>query len=350
MKRKRYNHFGIEKIHRANESLMTNENITGHYRYTTPNETHQNPRKLCLEHISRLQKLTSKHFRGSNRARVVAQFEREREDCLERMWKNWVKLSSRVSNELLNEGAQYNTVGLIPSHEGLSENPSYISSILEHHLQRSNNEGNISNGVYFRPSEAEPKPLQEGVLSHLYGLPLEGYNGRSESRQEYLMFAKPLEGYNGRSESRQEYLMFAKPNTVVGGRGVVTKGRKFTPASDNQPNPVKERCGPNGRLSNIAAGQVLTRYMNGGGDYYISLVGEKSKPQKQEKEVEGVQDYTEAQAELDALEGDMLLANARGYLEMSEEKFKERIEGFAAIGEAIIAEEESKLQEQNNEL
>ena len=140
--------------------------------------------------------------------------------------------------------------------------------------------------------------------------------------------------------------MFAKPNTVVGGRGVVTKGRKITPASDNQPNPVKERCGTNGRLSNIAAGQVLTRYMNGGGDHYISLVGEKSKPQKQEKEVEGVQDYTEAQAEMDALEGDMLLANARGYLEMSEEQFKERIEGFAAIGEAIIAEEESKLQEQ----
>ena len=324
--KKRYNHFGIEKIHRANENLMKSISITGFLTASKQHETHQNPRRLCLEHISRLQNLTTKGFRGTNRARVVAQFEREREDCLDRMWKNWVKLSSRVSNELLSEGAQYNTIGLLPSHEGLSENPSYISSILEHHLQRSNNEGNISNGVYFRPSEAEPKPLQEGVLSHLYGMPLEGYNGRSESRQEYLMFAKP--------------------NTVVGGRGVVTKGRKFTPASDNQPNPVKERCGPNGRLSNIAAGQVLTRYCNGGGDHYISLVSEKSKPQKQEKEVEGVQDYTEAQAEMDALEGDMLLANARGYLEMSEEKFKLRIEGFAAIGEAIIAEEESKLQEQ----
>jgi len=333
MKRKKYNHFGIERIYRANESLMIRESIRSSSGNSTPPnwelET-SNPRKLCLEQISRLQKLTSKHFRGSNRARVVAQFEREREDCLERMWKNWVKLSGWVSREFLSEGSQYNTIGLLPSHEELGQNPSYASSILEHHLQRSNNEGNISNGVYFRDSEAEPKHLQEGVLSHLYGMPLEGYSGRSESRQEYLMFAKP--------------------NTVVGGRGVLTRGKKFTPASDNQPNPVKERCGPNGRLSNIAAGQVLTRYMNGGGDHYISLVGEKSKPQKQEKEVEGIQDYTEAQAEIDALEGETLLANARGYLEMSEEKFKERIEGFAAIGEAIIAEEESKLQEQNNEL
>lgn len=330
MKRKRYNHFGIEKIHRANENLMKSISISGFLIASKQHETHQNPRRLCLEHISRLQKLTSRHFRGPNRARVVAQFEREREDCLERMWKNWVKLSSRVSGEFFNEGAQYNTIGLLPSHEGLTDNPSYASAILEHHLQRSNNEGNISNGVYFRERESESKPLQEGVLSHLYGMPLEGYNARSEGRHEYMMFSKP--------------------NTVVGGRGVVAKGKRFTPASDNQPNPVKERCGPNGRLSNIAAGQVITRYMNGGGDHYITLVGEKSEPKKQEETAEGVQDYTEAQAEIDALESETLLANARGYLAMSEEQFKERIEGFAAIGEAIIAEEESKLQEQNNEL
>ncbi len=324
-RRKRYNHFGIERIHRANENLMKSISITGFLIASKQHETHQNPRRLCLEHISRLQKLTSKHFRGPNRARVVAQFEREREDALERMWKNWVKLSSRVSNEFFNEGAQYNTVGLLPSHEGLSENPSYISSLLEHHIQRSNNEGHVSNGVYFRERENDPKPLQEAVLSHLYGMPLPGYNARSESRQEYMMFSKP--------------------NTVVGGRGVMTKGKKFTPASDNQPNPVKERCGPDGRLSNIAAGQVLTRYMNSGGDYYITLVGEKSGPQKKEEKVEGIQGYPEAQAEIDALESETLLANARGYLSMSEEKFKERIEGFAAIGEAIIAEEEFKLQE-----
>ena len=326
MKRKRYNHFGIEKIYRANESLMKHQAYEAYHRYTTPDLTHQNPRRLCLEHISRLQNLTSKHFGGANRARVVAQFEREREDCLERMWKNWVKLASRVSNELLNEGAQYHTVGLLPSHEVLTENPSYALAILEHHLQRSNNEGNISNGVYFRERDSDPKPLQEGVLSHLYGMPLPCYNARSESRHEYMMFSKP--------------------DTVVGGRRVVTKGKKFTPASDNQPNPVKERCGPQGRLSKIAAGQVRTRYMNGGGDNYITLVGEKSEPKKKEEKVEGVQGYIEAQEELDALEGEILLASARGYLAMSDEQFKERISYFAAIGEAIIAEEESKQQEQ----
>ena len=326
MKRKRYNHFGIEKLHRVNENLMTNASIITWTQNSTPSEKRSNPRRLCLEHISRLQNLSSKHFGGTNKARVVAQFEREREDCLERMWKNWVKLSSRVSHEALSEGAQYNTIGLLPSHEGLTENPSYASAILEHHLQRSNNEGNISNGVYFREREDEPKPLQEGVLSHLYGMPLPCYRARSESRHEYMMFSKP--------------------DTVVGGRRVLTKGKKFAPASDNQPNPVKERCGPQGRLSKIAAGQVRTRYMNGGGDNYITLVGEKSAPKKKEEKVEGVQGYIEAQEELDALEGEMLLASARGYLAMSEEQFKERISYFAAIGEAIIAEEESKQQEQ----
>ena len=144
--RQQYNNRAIEKIANSNRSLMAHIKIKSMAGSdSTPSKWHApNPRALCLEHIARLQNLSTSHFRGSHRERFVARFEREREDALERVWRNYQKLSAYVDKEYLSEGAQERT-GVLT--EGMAARPSFAQAILEHHIVRSNNEGNDANGT-----------------------------------------------------------------------------------------------------------------------------------------------------------------------------------------------------------
>ena len=337
MAKQRYNNLSIEKIFRANMSLMKGIKVrsTKGGSSTQPPD-HQNPRQLCLKHVSRLMNLKTEHFRGINRARFVDQFERERSDCLERIWHNYQKLSSYVDREFISEGAVENTTALMPGVNDPWALPSFMEAILQHHIVHAGNSGSVNNGVYYKPREAKRKPLRESVRNHLWGMVCDHPGPRSETREEFLRFSKV--------------------DKVVGGRRVSTLGGKFTKAVDNQPNPVRDRCGEDGYLTRINAGDVRVHYMNGGGDQWVRLTSElnekpvKAKQESQEEpgKMDELQGYTRALAEIRRTEDNALLFNAKSYLSMSDDKFANRINQMASEGEAILAEDERKLKEQIN--
>ena len=62
-----------------------------------------------------------------------------------------------------------------------------------------------------------------------------------------------------------------------------------------------------------------------------------------EEEAFPIQDVRQAVKEMDDEEDARLLLQAEQYLRMTDEEFKERIDYFASVGEAIIREEEHAI-------
>ena len=312
MYKKTYNNAGIQKIVNANHSLMTRITINWQAgASSTPREKlYKNPRALCLEHVARLQNLKTEHFRGAHREPFVARFERERADALERVWRNYTKLSSYVDKEYLSEGAQERTSQIT---EGMAARTSFAQAILQHHIVRPNNEGNAANGTYHRgikPSDCVSVDL--GMVG-----------------------AECDPGH--RAETRKEYLRFCKVDPVVGGRRVATLGKAATLPVDNEPNPVKDRSGYKIRINQ---GEVIVGYMNSNGEPTKFTKPKREKKMKEDREEKfPLLDIDQALSEMDAETDRALLKQARSYLNMSDQEFTDRINSLAAHGDAIIEEE-----------
>ena len=305
-----YNSRAISNIVSANKNLMTHLKIrTRAGGDGTPSMHHApNPRALCLEHVARLQNLKTEHFRGAHREQFVARFERERADALERVWRNYTKLSSYVDKEYLSEGAQERTSQIT---DGMAARTSFAQAILQHHIVRPNNDGNAANGTYHRgikPSDCVSVDL--GMVG-----------------------AECDPGH--RAETRKEYLRFCKVDPVVGGRRVATLGKATTLPVDNEPNPVKDRSGYKIRINQ---GEVICGYLNANGETVKFVKNKREKKMKEDREEAFLLDIDQALSEMDAESDRALLKQARSYLNMSDQEFKDRINSLAAHGDAIINE------------
>lgn len=336
----KYNNRAINKIAQANRSLWIHVNKRKESgASSTPDKSRSNPRKSCLDHAERLQALTTDHFRGPGKAKYIARFERERQHALEAIWKNYQFFTHQVENEQINEGAEvFATVELS---DDLEVEPTSSQWILQHHIVRSNDAGHQNNGTYYRKEMNRKKPISNNVARCMLGAECDLTH---ETRDEFNR---------------------TKPDLVVGGRRVAATGKKYKPANDNQPNPVRDRCATVDKSGEthpwretwINAGKVRVRYMNGGSDNYITLVNEPSESRPAPKRPTNTDEHgamdellsrAEASNEIRKEKESSLSGAARTYLQMDDVTFRRRINEFAKHGEAIIAEEEAKLAKLTN--
>ena len=165
----------------------------------TPIRNKDMPGQL-LTLIERAQALTTTHFASSNKARYTARFEKERESCLDELFKMYGVMQNYISHGAFSEGRQSGMQAFTPR--------------LEEHLIRSRSEAPPC-GTYYRSKEARTKPITEGPLARVKGLECEIHGPRWESRRTFKLCSKVDGNTGGRSVM------------AIGSTGAYPKGTKF---------------------------------------------------------------------------------------------------------------------------
>ena len=276
--RQTYNYRQLEKLIRASNSLVFHvERQVKANGAVFINKYNGEPLEAAMSYVEKAKNLGNRYVGEVERRR----FSREREDCIERLWRNYQRLQSMVSNGIVRESTDTNRGIYIGtgSEEGDRLTPAQWDDLFCHHLTQSHNDPQ-KNGTYYRESEAKP-----------YGMTIyENLNRRVEVKR------KP--------ETPEEYRRFSKIDGVVGGRRVMPLGRK---PRDTSVDAMGRRLAPD---SEEASG--------------LDSIGTASAEYERERDRE-------------------LLGNARTYKRFTPEQYRERVDALAAHGEAIIAEEERKL-------
>ena len=275
--RQTYNYKQLEQIMRASNSMLFHikrrVNANG---VTYLTKYKGKPLDATADYIEKAANLPNRYKQAERR-----RFEREREDLIERLWRNYQSIQRMFRDGVIDDRPDDNKGFNIWSGSGDigGMTPGYWDALLCHHLTQSNNDPQ-KNGTYYRESE------ERGHGVTLY----EGLNRRVEVKR------KP--------ETPEEYRRFSKIDGVVGGRRVMPLGRK---PRDTSVDAMGRRLAPD---SEEAAG--------------LDSIGTASAEYERERDRE-------------------LLGNAETYKRFTPEQYRARVDALAAHGEAIIAEEERKL-------
>jgi len=315
MNKVKYNHRAIQKHWKA---VSDAPSFLKYSRYAKMGGQYKFDRKpqlgMLLDHIEALMKLNFDNYIP----REKQKFEREREECVKDIYEVYSSICLYYGLDYYSDGSEFHRdiLDFLPENSDFQSWESNDPHMLDDHIVRVNNHSSHM-GSYYYPKRAkinEPDKWNEQSIHHEVG--------------------------RRRPESRELYNMFSTADPVAGGRKVTTKGRATTLPNDMMPNPVKERSG---YITSISSGEIRVGYMNANGNL-TRYTKSKEERMNQNKPPKFMPDVDNMIAELDREQDNSLLMNAKGYLEMSDSKFKDRIDRMEAEGLAILAEDERQLE------
>jgi len=215
--KERYNYRSLNKIDRGIKSIMVAARLSqakgpGAVALKNNEFYQHNLRERCLNSIEKALSLSSDHYQNP---RERERFKREREALVKHLYANYMKLSRKVDSDLISEGMQPDTSGIVGDLSNSDLPGNFADTLFTHHLTNTNSH-HVSNGVYYR---------DRGNKRKWYPVPTEG--------SKYV--SRPA------SEVVDNMWTNTDPN---GGTRVKTLGNWQALPGKHIPgeNPVRDRC------------------------------------------------------------------------------------------------------------